>query len=78
MIRLHPETAEAIATLINSLDCNEMMYQQADNVDECIYWQASKMKAIIELTEEYGIPHCSYDIAIEKMKNEIYANATLK
>ncbi len=78
MIKLHPETAEAIATLINRLDVKEMMYQQAGNGDERIYWQASKMKVIIELTEKYGIPHPCYDIAIETMKKEIYANATLK
>jgi len=38
---------------------------------------ANEFKAIITLTEEYGIPHTGYAQAVKGMKMDMYANATL-
>ena len=73
MIKLHPETAQAIATLINQIDVSVIMARDEDTS----YWMAKEFKAIIRLTEDYGIPHTSYDHAIRCMKMDMYANATL-
>jgi len=73
MIKLHPETAQAIATLINQIDVAVIMARDEDTS----YWMAKEFKAIIRLTEDYGIPHTSYDHAIRCMKMDMYANATL-
>jgi hypothetical protein len=75
MIKLHPETAEAIATLITGIDVAKIM--QRDRPDDALYWMADGYKAIIELTEKYGIPHNLYAQAIECMKNDLFANASL-
>ena len=73
MIKLHPETAQAIANLINQIDVAEIMARDEDTS----YWMAKEFKAIIRLTEDYGIPHTSYDHAVRCMKMDMYANATL-
>ena len=73
MIKLHPETAQAIATLINQIDVAVIMARDEDTS----YWMAKEFKAIIRLTEDYGIPHTSYDHAVRCMKMDMYANATL-
>ena len=77
MIKLHPDTAQEIANLINTIDCSDLMYTDADNIDNRIYWQATGYKAIIKLKEEYGIPHVQYDSAVRNMSQDWYANATL-
>jgi len=38
---------------------------------------SKKFKAIISLTENYGIPHSNYNLAVKNMKLDMYANATL-
>jgi hypothetical protein len=38
---------------------------------------AKEFKAIIKLTEEYGIPHDGYDTAKRCMEQDCYANAKL-
>ena len=77
MIKLHPETAQEIATLINRIDVAALMRVGTLFTDKRSYYLAQEFKAIIELTEEYGIPHANYDQAVESMKIEQYANATL-
>ena len=80
MIKLHTETAQAIGDLINRIDVAVIMRKGAnakDNIDEHFYWKAEEFKAIITLTEDYGIPHLLYDLAVESMKMDMYANATL-
>tara|TARA_R110000796_G_scaffold38033_3_gene96059 strand:+ start:367 stop:609 length:243 start_codon:yes stop_codon:yes gene_type:complete len=77
MIKLHPETAQEIATLINRIDVAKLMREGVFSTDKCSYYIAAEFKAIIELTEEYGIPHVNYDHAVESMKFKQYANATL-
>ena len=78
MIRLHPETAQEIATLINQIDVAVLMRKAYFSTDKCSYWMAEEFKAIITLTEEYGIPHVNYDHAVASMKIGQYANATLR
>ena len=73
MIKLHPETAQEIATLINQIDAAAIMARDEDTS----YWMAKEFKAIITLTEDYGIPHAIYNHAIRCMKMEQYANAKL-
>lgn len=77
MIKLHPETAKEIAQLINDINVADLMHRNENNVKKRIYWQAKEFKAIIKLTEDYGIPHITYPQAIEYMKKDMYANATL-
>jgi len=77
MIKLHPETGQAIATLINTIDASVIMYTgECDTATFC-YYMANEFKAIITLTEEYGIPHTGYAQAVKGMKMDMYANATL-
>ena len=77
MIKLHPETGQAIATLINTIDASVIMYTgECDTATFC-YYMANAFKAIITLTEEYGIPHTGYAQAVKGMKMDMYANATL-
>ena len=75
MIKLHPETAKEIANLITAIDVAKIM--QRDRPDDALYWMADGYKAIIELTEKYGIPHNLYSLAIKTMKDDLFANATL-
>ena len=75
MIKLHPETAQEIANLITEIDCAVIMYR--DEPNNRSYWLASEFKAVIKLTEEYGIPHNGYEQAKGCMKQDMYANATL-
>ena len=75
MIKLHPETAKEIANLITAIDVAKIM--QRDRPDDALYWMADGYKAIIELTEKYGIPHNLYDLAVGAMKDDLFANATL-
>ena len=77
MIKLHPETAQAIAALINRIDASAVMYTRENDTDKGCYWMANEFKAIIELTEDYGIPHSGYDLAVKRMKMDMYANASL-
>ena len=77
MIKLHPETAQAIATLINEIDLAKYMRKNNTSVKENSYYIAKGFKAIIKLTEDYGIPHVNYDHAVRSMKIEQFANATL-
>ena len=80
MTKLHTETAQAIGDLINRIDVAVIMRKGAnakDNIDKHFYWTAEEFKAIITLTEDYGIPHLLYDLAVESMKMDMYANATL-
>ena len=76
MIKLHPETAQEIASLICSIDVAKIMKRDSPE-SEGIYWLADGYKAIITLTEEYGIPHNTYDLAVDAMKKDLFANATL-
>ena len=75
MIKLHPETAQEIADLITAIDCAVLMYR--DDPKNRSYWLAKEFKAVIKLTEEYGIPHNGYDQAIRCMEQDMYANASL-
>ena len=77
MIKLHPETAQEIANLITSIACADIMYRDEGNTRKRLYWMAKEFKAVIKLTEEYGIPHKYYNHAVESMKKDMYANATL-
>ena len=80
MTKLHTETAQAIGDLINRIDVAVIMRKGVhakDNIDKHFYWTAEEFKAIITLTEDYGIPHLLYDLAVESMKMDMYANATL-
>jgi hypothetical protein len=77
MIKLHPETAQEIANLITSIACADIMYKNEGNTRKRLYWMAKEFKAVIKLTEDYGIPHNNYDHAIRCMKQVMYANATL-
>lgn len=82
--KVHPETAQAIANLINSINVSKIwlahcMQQGPNGVvnRNAIYWQAQEFKDIIRLTEEYGIPHTCYALAVSCMAEEKYANAKL-
>ena len=78
--KVHPETAKAIANLINSIDVNKFMQEGPNGWDvnrNATYWQAQQFKDIIRLTEEYGIPHTCYALAVSCMAEEKYANAKL-
>ena len=77
MIKLHPETAQAIASLINDIDSAGIMYTGECDITTYTYYLAKEFKAIIKLTENYGIPHVGYVQAIECMKRDMYANASL-
>jgi len=77
MIKLHPETAQEIANLINSINVSKLMCEGDTNPDRVSYYMAKEFKAIIQLAEEYGIPHVNYDHAVKCMKIGKYANATL-
>ena len=78
MIKLHPETAQAIATLINQIDVAVLMHAKTNDTYKCCYWMSEEFKAIITLTEDYGIPHTTYDLAVESMEKDMYANASLE
>ena len=77
MIKLHPETAQEIANLICAIDAASIMYANEDSTTKRLYWSAKEFKAIITLTEDYGIPHNTYDQAIRCMEMDMYANAKL-
>tara|TARA_R110002153_G_scaffold62892_1_gene168970 strand:+ start:328 stop:564 length:237 start_codon:yes stop_codon:yes gene_type:complete len=77
MIKLHPETAQAIASLINTIDASAVMCTRENDTDKGCYWLASEFKAIITLTEDYGIPHSGYAQAVKGMQMDMYANASL-
>ena len=77
MIKLHPETAQAIASLINTIDAAGIMYMGECDTATHTYYLAKEFKAIITLTEDYGIPHATYDLAVKAMKKDMYANASL-
>ena len=77
MIKLHPETAQAIASLITAIDSAGIMYTGECDTATYTYYLAKEFKAIIELTENYGIPHVGYAQAVESMKKDMYANASL-
>ena len=77
MIKLHPETAQAIASLINTIDAAVIMYSEDCDTATFTYYMAKEFKAIITLTEEYGIPHVGYAQAVKAMKIDMYANASL-
>ena len=55
MIKLHPETAKEIAKLINKINVSDLMNRDAENTKKRIYWQSEEFKAIIKLTEDYGM-----------------------
>ena len=75
---IKPETAQDIASLINEIDVAVLIRSNNENnTDKCGYWMAKEFKAIIKLTEDYGIPHASYDQAIRCMQKDMYANASL-
>ena len=78
--KVHPETAQAIANLINSINANKIMQERVHGVvnRNATYWQAQEFKDIIRLTEEYGIPHTCYALAVSCMAEERYANAKLR
>ena len=76
MNNLNPETAQAIANLITSINVNSIMHRDAEDGKK-IYWLAEEFKDIIKLTEKYGIPHNSYAQAVRCMKEDMFANATL-
>lgn len=78
MTKLHPETGQAIATLINNIDVAKIMRAKTNDTDKCSYWLSKEFKAIITLTEDYGIPHTAYDLAVESMEKDMYANASLE
>ena len=73
--KVHPETAKAIANLITSINVNNIM--RDSDVDNQTYWLAEEFKDIIQLTEEYGIPHNNYALAVACMAEERFANAKL-
>tara|TARA_B110000977_G_scaffold191509_1_gene263716 strand:+ start:1334 stop:1561 length:228 start_codon:yes stop_codon:yes gene_type:complete len=75
MIKLHPETAQAIADLICKIDVARIMAR--DCPEDSAYWLADRYNGIIELAEKYGIPHSNYDLAVDAMKKDLFANATL-
>ena len=77
MIKLHPETAQAIASLINDIDTAGIMYTGECDTATYTYYLAKEFKAVIKLTENYGIPHVCYAHAIQCMKMDMYANASL-
>ena len=80
MIKLHPETAQQIADLICRIDVAEIMRSCANNKNDLkarFYWMADGYKAVIKLTEEYGIPHNTYRTAVDAMKDDLFAKATL-
>ena len=77
MIKLHPETAQAIANLINRIDVAKLQRKRQSDPDRVSYYMAEEFKAIIELTEEYGIPHVNYEHSVDCMKIGQYANAKL-
>ena len=76
MNSLNPETAQAIADLITSINVNSIMHRDAEGGKK-IYWLAEEFKDIIKLTEKYGIPHNNYALAVSSMKEDMFANATL-
>ena len=78
MIKLHPETGQAIAKLINKIDASKIMHSELieDHGNNC-YWMRNRFRAIVALTEEYGIPHVGYDIAVRELKLDRYKNAKL-
>ena len=77
MIKLNTETAQAIANLICSIDVARIMQRNPAHSSDRTYWMADEYKEIIKLTEEYGIPHNLYNTAIDGMKKDLFANATL-
>ena len=77
MIKLHPETAQAIANLINTIDVAVLIRAETNDLFKSLYWMSEEFKAIITLKEDYGIPHGGYDQAIQCMKKAMYANASL-
>tara|TARA_R110002110_G_scaffold101406_1_gene257616 strand:- start:45 stop:293 length:249 start_codon:yes stop_codon:yes gene_type:complete len=77
MIKLHPETAQAIANLITAIDSAGIMYAGECDTATYNYYLAKEFKAIIKLTENYGIPHVGYAQAVESMEKDRYANASL-
>ena len=76
MNKLNPETAQAIANLITSINVNSAMHRDAAD-DKKGFWLAEEFKDIIELTEKYGIPHNNYALAVRCMNEDMFANATL-
>ena len=76
MIKLHPETAQQIATLINSTRVNNSM--AIDDAKNTAYWMASEYRNIIELAEEFGIILPSYGLAKENLEKPHYRDATYK
>ena len=73
--KVHPETAKSIANLITSINVNNIM-RESDGKNST-YWLAQEFKNIIRLTEEYGIPHNNYAVAVACMTEERFANAKL-
>jgi len=78
MIKLHQETGQAIANLITQIDVSKLMHSESieDHGNNC-YWMRNKFEAMVALTEEYGIPHVCYDIAVRELKLDLYKNAKL-
>tara|TARA_R100001369_G_scaffold62608_1_gene89585 strand:- start:469 stop:717 length:249 start_codon:yes stop_codon:yes gene_type:complete len=81
MIKLHPETAQAIADLILDISVSKILQRSSAEERKWsndTYWKAEEYRAIIKLTEGYGIPHNLYERAVYQMGEDIYKNATLE
>ena len=74
--KVHPETAQAIANLIASINVSNLM-REGSSGNNSTYWLAQEFKDIIRPTEEYGIPHNNYALAVSCRAEERFANAKL-
>tara|TARA_R110002167_G_scaffold6707_1_gene31555 strand:+ start:101 stop:337 length:237 start_codon:yes stop_codon:yes gene_type:complete len=77
MIKLHPETAQSIANLINTMDVAELMHTDEPNIDNRLYWQATGFNAAITLHDDYGIEVSMYEQSKRNMKLPLYRDAKL-
>ena len=73
---LDNETGAAIAQLIHNIGAARIMYQGESHQKKC-FWLAKEYRAIVELKEKYGIPHCCYESAKRGLQKDYIANASL-
>jgi len=76
MAKLHPETAEQIASLFNSILVDQML--TANDPKNSAFWMAEEYRKIIELAETFNIFLPTYDLAVKNLNQYPCKNAELK
>ena len=75
-MKLHNETAEQIAKIINSINVHKHLADT--DLDNSAYWMAKECQDIIKLADRFNIILPCYEQSVRMLKMSLYKDATLK